>query len=442
MTLWKPLLTGEDAQRARRHLAEIVRDLETHATASNPDPWHAASLSLLFAYLFLDSGEERHEQLADHFVDRAIEGTGETQLGASLYGGFTGVGWVLEHLDGLVEEEEDETEPAAAAGEQGGDEAGDDEADVDEALFTLLEISPWRGDYDLIGGLVGYGVYFLERLPDRAGARGLRTLLAHFEELAVDSAEGKTWRTAPELLPEWQREISPQGYYNLGLAHGVPGVVALLGHMIAHGVEVERARSLLAEATGWILAQRQQGAPLQFRSWLPRADGGVPAGRDGGRLAWCYNDLGLGAALYLAARQSDDRALAEQALDILRHSASFAAGTGGVNDALLCHGSVGVAHLFNRVHQASGDPLFRDAALGWYRDIFERHRPGRGFGGFQAHAPYDYGAEGQVPREDPWDDDASFLGGAIGLGLGLLAAVSPVVPNWDRLMLVDIPPAG
>ncbi len=45
--------------------------------------------------------------------------------------------------------------------------------------------------------------------------------------------EGVTWHTAPELLVTWQREQAPTGYYNLGVAHGVPGAIAMRGAMAA-----------------------------------------------------------------------------------------------------------------------------------------------------------------------------------------------------------------
>lgn len=39
-----------------------------------------------------------------------------------------------------------------------------------------------------------------------------------------------------------------------------------------------------------------------------------------------------------------------------------------------------------------------------------------------------------------WRVDPGFLTGAAGIGLALLAAVAPVKPEWDRLLLVSIPP--
>ena len=440
MTAWKALLTGEDAARARQHVVDLAQALEPHIEADSPNPWLAATLALFYGYLYLDTQDERYEALADRCIDKAIEGTGESGLHFSLYGGFTGVGWVLEHLDSLVEEDGAGAEEVVAEAEAEDEEEG---AEVDEALFAFLNIRPWKGDYDLIGGLVGIGVYFLERHPDEAGAEGLRRLLDHFEELAVETEDGLTILTAPELLPEWQRKIAPEGYYNLGLAHGVPGIVALLGHAITQGVDVERARRLLQGFSRWILAQRNSDKPgLWFQSWIAAGQEEASERRNGSRLAWCYNDLGLGTALYLAARGSGDGDLEAAALEILRQCAAVPVGEAAVSDVPLCHGSIGNAHIFNRIYQATGEAVFGEAARRWYQSAFEWHRPDRGIAGFQAYAP-PVSEAGEVDNEqDPWKDDPSFLAGALGVGLAFLAAVSPVVPNWDRLLLIDIPPGG
>jgi hypothetical protein len=34
--------------------------------------------------------------------------------------------------------------------------------------------------------------------------------------------------TDAAALPAWQRERAPASYYNLGVAHGIPGVIAFL----------------------------------------------------------------------------------------------------------------------------------------------------------------------------------------------------------------------
>ena len=38
-----------------------------------------------------------------------------------------------------------------------------------------------------------------------------------------------------------------------------------------------------------------------------------------------------------------------------------------------------------------------------------------------------------------WRDDPGFLNGAAGIGLVLLAAASPLEPEWDRVLLASLP---
>jgi len=123
------------------------------------------------------------------------------------------------------------------------------------------------------------------------------------------------------------------------------------------------------------------------------------------------------------------------ALAIAAHAASAAPEEAGVQGMGLCHGALGLAHLYNRIYQAGGEELFADAARLWYRLGLEMHKP----------AGKDDGIEARVAGQDwrsLWAADAGFLTGAAGIGLALLAAVTSVEPEWDRLLLVAIPPAG
>jgi hypothetical protein len=63
-------------------------------------------------------------------------------------------------------------------------------------------------------------------------------------------------------------------------------------------------------------------------------------------------------------------------------------------------------------------------------------RPGKGIAGFQSYYPAAEPGAGVL-----WVDDASFLTGAEGIGLALLAAISPLEPAWDRLLLASLRPS-
>jgi hypothetical protein len=95
-------------------------------------------------------------------------------------------------------------------------------------------------------------------------------------------------------------------------------------------------------------------------------------------------------------------------------------------DAGLCHGACGLGHLFNRIYQSSRDEALADAARFWFKEVLRMRRPGRGVGGYEAWEP-----------DRGWIADPSFLTGAAGIALALLAATTSKEPEWDRALLVS-----
>jgi hypothetical protein len=245
-------------------------------------------------------------------------------------------------------------------------------------------------------------------------------------ETAEHRAEGLTWWTNPAWLPAETCAKYPRGYDNLGLAHGVPGVIALLGQACAAGVAVARARPLLEGAVRWLLAQQEPGG---FPALVAPEAAEKPA-----RLAWCYGDPGVAAALLWAARCVAEPAWEREALAIARRAARRPPEDAGVVDAGLCHGAAGLGHLFNRMFQATGEPWLAEAARSWFARALAMRRPGRGIGGSAAWQLSDDGIR-------TWVADAGLLTGAAGIALALLAAITGVEPAWDRMLLVAIPTA-
>ncbi|HEX7239078.1 MAG TPA: lanthionine synthetase C family protein, partial [Longimicrobiaceae bacterium] len=367
-----------------------------------------AGLALFHAWLARSTGGE---DASGPYLDAAAEALAEVPLGTGLYSGFSGVAWAAELLQG-------------SAGEAGDGEDMNEE--IDEALLTHVSLSPWTTHYDLVSGPVGIAVYALERLPRRSGAAVLEQVVARLEETAVPMPDGVAWHTTWSLLPEHQRPAYPTGHYNLGVAHGVPGAIAVLAQAVAAGVAPERARVLLDGAVAWLLARElPPEAPSRFG--YSDAPGLEPAPS---RAAWCYGDPGIAAALLLAGRCADEEAWEREALRIARIAARRPVDAAGVVDAGVCHGAAGLALIYDRIFQATGDEELRDAALLWTRRTLEMREPGKGVAGYQSWGP---------TREGPsaWLDDPGLLTGAAGVALTLLAAATPVEPAWDRFLLVS-----
>ncbi|HVR10580.1 MAG TPA: lanthionine synthetase C family protein [Thermoanaerobaculia bacterium] len=429
---WVPILPDGQAlaqnDAVEQALDAIAAALAPSADADAADAPRSQSLAdgpagkaLFFHYLDQARPGEGHDERAVTHLEAAIQATGETLTVPGLYGGFSGTAWALEHLTGRL------LEPPAPGEEDPGEE-------VAAALASYLERSPWLDDYDLISGLVGLGVWAVERAPRAMGEAAAESVVRRLGELAEPRDGGITWRTPPEQMLASEAAKYPQGIYNLGVAHGVPGVVGILGEMVATGLAAGEARELLAGAVTWLLRQAlPPGSPSCYAYSLAPDGEAHPS-----RLAWCYGDPGIATTLLIAARAAGEPEWERQAIATAKAAASRPRDQGGVMDGGLCHGAAGLVHLYNRLFQATGEEVFKAEALAWLDRLLALRRPGEGICGWQSWRPI-----GDITAPEPelgWVTDPGFLTGATGIGLALLGALSPVEPAWDRVLLASVPP--
>lgn len=416
---WEPILEAGAAERAIRVVTAIAHDVANLEPAGMAHG-RRADLACFFGYLSHALGDGRYHELSARWLDALVDGTDAVTLESGLFGGVAGVAWTLEHLRSLGAT--DSSEP----------EADDDpNVPIDDVLAGLVAAKPWHLPYDLIGGLVGHGVYFLERLHSPAARVGLARVVDQLDDLSRPARHGLTWLTRPELLPAWQREQAPQGYYNLGLAHGVPGVIVLLSWCLRQGISVEQCRRLLSGAIEWVFSHNRERPGARFVSWVPV--GREAAEQRDSRLAWCYGDPGVAAALWAAGLALDDTQVQGKAVAVLDHCLVRPHASARLWDAGLCHGTAGLGHLYNRLGQSTGLESLRNAARHWLERTLAMHTPGAGHGGYRSYAP-------SQERDSPWEDDESFLTGSTGIGLALLAGFTDADPGWDRRLLLSAPP--
>jgi hypothetical protein len=259
--------------------------------------------------------------------------------------------------------------------------------------------------------------------------RCLERVVDHLAATAEHKPDGATWWTGPERLSLHALKKMPDGAYGVGLGEGVAGVVALLARTCAAGVAVDRARPLLHEAARWVLAQEApdgppEGFPYAIRPNRPQ--------RNWTRSSWAHGDPGVAVALLAAGRCVGAPAWEERALAAALRATTRPPDRTRIFDGGLVIGAAGLAHLLNRLYQATGEERLAERAQFWFDRALEMRRPGHGIAGYAAWLP----DENDVER---WWDDPGILVGAAGIALALLSAATPLEPSWDRMMLVDIP---
>jgi hypothetical protein len=301
-------------------------------------------------------------------------------------------------------------------------------------LLAVLESGQgiWLGE--LILGLAGMGVYAVGRRGKGRADQLVTQIVRLLEEQSLELPGGITWETPPAAMTEWQVALAPNGYYNLGLAHGIGGVIGFLAQAVelGHG----RALPLLQGAVAWLLShERQTASGSWFPAWVLKDHEGDDLCHE--RLSWCYGTLGLSAALCGAGRRVGRKDWEARALGWARQCALAPVDNELTWDGCLCHGALGNAHIFNRFFQATGEPSFRQAALTWISRAMELRRPTPLAGGFLTNL-----SDGRGGNRDPWVAVPGLLEGATGSALALIAAATPIEPAWDAFLQLNIPPGG
>jgi lantibiotic biosynthesis protein len=361
---------------------------------------------------------ERHRDLTFAHLQSAVDQlpAGTAQL--NLYSSFVGVAWAAQHTQalGILQDSDDLCDAA------------------DEAVLEGLEIHASSMLCELITGLSGIGVYGLSRWSRPAGRKIVERVVRALEENSVLHQGRRTWFNSPDQLSEMSLRTTPQGCFNLGLSHGVPGALVFLAGAAARGVQ--GARDLLIDAREWLLLQQR---PFQNGSRFGYA---VVDGQDeeieGSRVGWCYGDLGLSAALLLVARKAQRADWEPVALDLARNLARRSVQDSGVKDAALCHGAFGNAHIFARLYAATRERSLHEAALHWLRAGLSMRKEGTGAAGFLTWFP----PQPEEPSREPWIPCHGFLEGISGIGLALTGFLAPVEPAWDEVLMVNVPAAG
>lgn len=419
MGSWRPLVVPEEAAELLSLATSIGDALAGLAT----DEWEAslagghAGVALLYGWLAAATGRPEDATRARHHRDQAIAKLAEAPMDGTLWDGFVGVAFAVEMVGRLVEPGRD-----------------DRNEDIDAVLEEMLaRPALWPLPHDLVLGVTGPALYAVGRLP-RAGAhRSLELVLDRLESAADKDDDGLYWWTpADQMDDEELARDYPSGYGDLGVAHGVPGAIGLLGLMVGAGVGGARAERLLDGAVRWLWAQAlpEPDGPT-FPVWTA-ADDGPEEFRGPARSAWCYGDPGVAAALMLAARGAGKPEWERQATALALRAARLPTDETGVEYGGFCHGSAGLAHVYHRLYRATGEEELRKAARCWLADTVARCQAARGGTATPDGGPWVLGGEGA----GSWFG-ADVVDGAAGVGLVLLAAATAVEPAWDRMFVLS-----
>ncbi|SED90274.1 Lanthionine synthetase C-like protein [Streptomyces sp. 2224.1] len=267
-----------------------------------------------------------------------------------------------------------------------------------------------------------------------------------------DGIQVPGWWCAPDryLVPRDRQEF-PRGDFNVGVAHGICGPLALLSLAHRSGHRVPGIPDAIRRMADWVRSiGYTDGHGMQWpgRVAFPGRPGEPSRRRSSAqagarsREGWCYGTSGIAWSLHLAGQALGDHrmtALAEEAIGALALRGHDGPAS---DDPGLCHGRAGVLHTTVRMAAATGRPALWAAADALARELIANFDERTPFGYTQVLPP--------APSQSASSQSAAhrvhhpgLLDGATGIALVLAdyadarRGAAPAERNgWDAALLM------
>lgn len=376
-----------------------------------PDTVDGIGMRGVSGIILLVSAASRHsdkygyEAIADKYIARAGELL-NGRISSTLFAGLAGIALASYQCD-------------VAFGRNPGNKYGD----IQSALLKVLKANPETLQFDHISGVVGIAAYCHATISLPGSKEILNVALEVLDKKAT-SLDGEYWWNTPVVwLPAEYSEIG-KPVTNLGLAHGVPGVIALLSALHRDDLLPSSSMKLLIGACHWLKKRIYEGIDKRF------VIGYLDGFRATSREAWCYGAPGVGYALALAGAVLDDKELLSTAAGLLNHyqSSPSVSYDSTLEGPILCHGYAGVAHMLYRTNQILTK---HDIDTGYLEDHC-----------FNMYAKANSLLQGCIlstPLINPFNKSNwyDFLEGLSGASMSLLALKEDERSPWEALLLTQ-----
>ncbi|MBL6280242.1 lanthionine synthetase C family protein [Micromonospora fiedleri] len=206
-------------------------------------------------------------------------------------------------------------------------------------------------EFDLVHGLTGLGLYHLHAHPDHPVSHHLIGYLARLTEPLSDHTTQPPW-WLPSGLGGTPHPDFPHGHGNIGAAHGISAVIALLAYAILHGHDTPAALTALTALCDWTDHHRHDDPA---GTWWPGYVTPDTTPRRH-RPSWCYGTPGIARAQQLAGLALHDEARHEQAETAVLAVLSDESQRDRLPEIGLCHGKAGLLQAACRMATTSTNP--------------------------------------------------------------------------------------
>ena len=404
-----------------KQIENIARQIhEESARITNPGLLDGkAGIVLLNAYLSRLFPEKNYSETTFSLLDELNDSLSNDEMDHSMSGGVAGIAFAFQHLRniGVLDKSDDLNL-----------------SEMDEFIGSGIDHDFNTDNWDPLHGMVGLGIYFLERHKETGERKYLEKVIDYLSRMRTAVDEHKVW-----ITPGYGKYSNDN--YNFGMAHGMPGILSFLAQVYTRGIKQREIEEMILSCLPFLL-QNEYGEDKE--NWLPAGQARFPTTIDvtpinddqkqGSRLAWCYGDLCMANALVHCGRALQNHKWKTRGIDIAIKTTKRNFESAGCMDAPFCHGTTGLVHQYQRFYQLTGNEVFKYASEKWVNITLKQYyKPGNGVGGYffrclnEKKNLFEY-----VPQH-------GLLEGSAGIALVYLSWLhNNLKPDWDIIFLTNV----
>lgn len=386
-------------------LVNGIKDADHTITHGKP------GILIALAYYSSFSLNPEYEKIVDDAIQQCIDdilNDIETKhLDSSLAFGLAGVSYALQTAYKL--NQKDKIDPEWLE---------DLDVLLAESAQHFLEIS----DFDFFRGASGIITYMLQFYPND---EVLSNYVMALYEKAVWNEYGCYW-IFYSFDPEVRTFTYREDLVNLGLAHGVSGIISVLAELYKKGVEQKKCYEMIKGAIKYLGKIQNHDHKSQFPPIFDQNN----SSQETSRLGWCYGDSALGLCILKAAQYCGNKAWYDFGENICMRSTKRKIDESLLEEHGICHGYFGAMHIYGKLYKETQKNIYKDAKEYWFEvGISERDFNVNSLGFYQT----DYGAD-YIPEKKA---TYGLIQGLSGVLLCLLSYEKMEYP-WDAILLMNI----
>lgn len=215
--------------------------------------------------------DEKHADIGAEIISYCIDKINQGYSYPTYCNGIAGLGWVIQHLEAnnFIELDCDELLTP-----------------FDDYLVNQMKFDLEKGNYDFLHGAMGYAYYFFKRFKNTKNIH----LKNCYQQYIITFIKGlDIFPFNEESTIKWKSYIDTEELnngHNLGVAHGISGIINFLSRLYQFDEFQKATSSLLNNSVMFLLGKEKKtpGGVSLYPNWVdfnstPKYDS---------RVAWCY----------------------------------------------------------------------------------------------------------------------------------------------------------